>query len=163
MQRLGDQHREFKETTQAEQLPPMSACLCAPIGDFKPTAGGRWELPPSLKTCGCITTTEMDLRQQSFAPNQRQFTIQACALINDIEVLVPPEISVSKGGCAGCISNIEVKDRRPKELRHSWPTPRGVLRIGGCSCINTVKATVLEHGQPLPKNFFQWLAKKFWG
>ena len=136
----------------------MEPFHCTCLGEIQPTANGsRWELPTELRTAGCITTTAMDLRNQTFAPGERQMRLKSCACINTTELLVPPEVSVTNSGCAGCISNVKMVDRRPVELRGSRPDPKGVVRVGGCACINTTAATTLEHGQPLPKGFFHWL------
>ena len=158
MQRIGDQQRHQEELAN-ERLPPMNPCWCTCIGDFSPTDGGaRWELPPVLRSCGCITVNKMDLRNQTFSPVTRQMSIEPCACIHTNDLLVPPEVLVSPGcWCGGCIGTLEVKDRRPQELRGSRPKIKGVVRSTGCACINATNVTVLEHGQRLPKNFLQWV------
>jgi len=164
MQRIGDQQRQQeKETAVTQQrLPAMSPFYCTCLGAILPTASvSRWELPPVLRTCGVITTLEIDLRNQTFAPGYDNRTpetqFKSCACISNTELLVPPEVSVAKSGCGGCSSNVEIKDKRPKELRGSVSHhPKGIVRVGGCACINNVNATILEHGQPLPKGLFHW-------
>ena len=166
MQRIGDQHRQQEQEAAATQprLPQMEPFFCTCLGELKPTASGsRWELPQEVNICGCITTTEMDLRNQTFAPRSDNRTpdtrLKSCACISNTSLLVPPapEVSVAKGGCGGCINNVTMNDKRPKELRGTVvPHPKAVVRIGGCACINNTDVTILEHGQPLPKGFFHW-------
>lgn len=164
MQRIGDQHRQQEREVAATQQrpPPMESFHCACIGEVQPTAGGsRWELPRALRTCGVITDVEMDLRNQTFAPRKDNRTpetrLNSCACISNTELLVPPEVSVAKSGCGGCISNLNMKDRRPAELRGTMILqPKGIVRVGGCALIHNVDVTILEHGQPLPKGFFHW-------
>lgn len=155
MQRIGDQHRLYQQSA-TEQLPPMEDSFCTCIGDNQPTSNQRWELPARFKVCGCITTTQMDLRQQTFGPT-RQMVIDNCACINTTELTVAPETNVTAGGCTGCISTLDVKDKRPKELRAHRPVASGVVRVKGCACINTVEVKIFEHSQPMPKGFFGWM------
>ncbi len=145
MQRLVSA-RHTQQPTRA--YPPMQPSNCTCIGVYEPK--GRWRLPPRFKTCGCITTQKMDLREMQF-PQEGLSSFQHCAWINTNEFIAPPEVQVAGGPC-GCISDTQSKDRRPKEARGSSASPHSVVRVGGCACINATKVTVLDHGQPMPKN-----------